>query len=308
MHAASALRGRAFTAYTISTMDEIVSPLTIHEAIDAAAVKLNYAEIDEPRREAASLLSAITSLPGAFIFAHPEHQLNADEIDRYVKAVSRRAAREPFHYITGTKEFFGLDFKIGPGVLIPRPETELMVEEAIHVLSSLNSPRFLEIGVGSGCISISILRNVDDAAAVGIDISPKAMDLASHNSAAHGVNDRFDIRLGDVYGGINESFDLIVSNPPYIPSGDLSSLQPEVRDHEPHIALFSGGDGLSMIEQLIEGAPRYLKSSGTLLIEIGAGQAKTVEAMFSEDIWETVVFLADLQGIERIVNAKLNGR
>lgn len=276
---------------------------TIKSVLAMAARRFAEAGIEAPRREAATLLSFTLARSSAFLIAHPEYELSDEERSTFLESVARRAAREPYHYITGTKEFYGLEFNVGPGVLIPRPETELLVEEAIEVLSAHAAPEFLEVGVGSGCISISILHGLPNARATGIEVSECAFAIAAQNAAHHNVEDRFDLRLGDLYRGVNGPFDMIASNPPYIPDTELSTLQADVRDHEPHIALFGGNDGLAVVRQLIDGAPKLLNSTGAILFEIGAGQSERVKDMFTGDIWRSVEFIRDLQGIPRVSKA-----
>lgn len=238
--------------------------------------------------------------------AHPEYELSADEWIGFESVIVRRSGREPFQYITGRQEFYGLEFEVKPGVLIPRPETEILVEAAITILCENDKPEFCEIGVGTGCIAVSILHEISDAKAVGVDISKPALELAERNASKHGVRDRLTLREANLFAGIDKKlFDLIVSNPPYIPESDLESLQIEVGRFEPHSALFGGTDGVDIIERIIAQAPAFLKSSGSLLIEIGFGQAASVVEMFDTSFWEDVDFLPDLQGIPRVVKARL---
>lgn len=279
----------------------------IAAAIATAAAKLQDAGIEDARREASSLLAFVLAKDAVFIFAHPEFTLSNDETTKFTAIVERRANREPFHYIAGKKEFYGLDFLVAPGVLIPRPETELLVEDAISILSELAQPQFLEIGVGSGCISVSILHNVPRSTAVGVDISEAAIDIAAENVKRHNVAERLALKLGDVYRDVEGEFDLIVSNPPYIPDSDLTTLQSEVRDFEPHSALFGGDDGLDIVRRIVADAPQFLKEGGHILIEIGFGQAAGVKELFDVAIWEDIGFIRDLQGIERHAKAKIRG-
>ena len=279
----------------------------IAAAIATAATNLQDAGIEDARREASSLLAFVLAKDAVFIFAHPEFTLSNDETTKFTAIVERRANREPFHYIAGKKEFYGLDFLVAPGVLIPRPETELLVEDAISILSELAQPQFLEIGVGSGCISVSILHNVPRSTAVGVDISEAAIDIAAENVKRHNVAERLALKLGDVYRDVEGEFDLIVSNPPYIPDSDLTTLQSEVRDFEPHSALFGGDDGLDIVRRIVADAPQFLKEGGHILIEIGFGQAAGVKELFDVAIWEDIGFIRDLQGIERHAKAKIRG-
>ena len=278
----------------------------IAESLDKAAAILFSAEIANPRRETASLLCFALGKDRAFLIAHPEHELNRDEAESFDSVVKRRANREPFHHITGVKEFYGLDFVVSPDVLIPRPETEMLVAKSIKILSHIDKPVFCEIGVGSGCIAISILHHLLSATAVGLDISEAAVAIASRNATNHDVQERLRLVNSDIFGGLNhQSFDLIVSNPPYIPVEDIAGLQPEVKDFEPHLALTDGAGGLSVIEKILRKSPRFLKSGSPLVMEIGIGQAGAVRAMFDPDLWRSVEIVPDFQAIPRMVCAVL---
>lgn len=278
--------------------------MNVTDALTSAAATLDAAGIAESRREASSLLSFVLSRPSSFLFAHPEYELAADERSRFDECVQRRSKREPFQYITGVQEFFGLDFEVASGVLIPRPETEILVETAISKLPSTGSPTFLEIGIGSGCISVSILKSVPNSKAVGVDVSPAAITVARRNAANHGVSDRFTIHEGSLFADIDAMFDLIVSNPPYIPDGDICELQAEVRDFEPRTALAGGANGLDLVEQIIREAPGHLTPGGWLILEIGFGQSGSVRELLHTPIWDGVDVNPDLQGIPRTVVAR----
>jgi release factor glutamine methyltransferase len=264
------------------------------------------AEIADPRREAASLLCFALGKDRAFLIAHPEYELNRNEAELFDSVVKRRASREPFHHITGVKEFYGLDFVVSPDVLIPRPETEMLVAKSIHILSQMDKSVFCEIGAGSGCIAISILLHVSFATAVGLDISEAAVAIANRNATNHDVQERLRLLHSDIFSGLkNQGFDLIVSNPPYIPVEDIAGLQPEVRDFEPHLALTDGAGGLSVIEKIVRESPGFLKSGSPLVMEIGIGQAGVVRAMFDPDLWQSVEIVSDFQAIPRMVCAVL---
>lgn len=279
---------------------------TISDHLKNGFETLSRAGIGDPQREASSLLELALGRNKVFLIAHPEYEPTTGEEERYNTMLERRAAREPFQYIAGKQEFYGLDFIVTPDVLIPRPETEMLVERAIGVLKSA-SPRFFEIGVGSGCISVSILKNVPASTAVAGDISDSALRVAAENARRHDVADRLDLVSSDVFSGIpSGEFDLLVTNPPYIPQSDLAALQTEVLDHEPHSALTDGGDGLSIISQIISRAPKFLKPNGILLMEIGIEQAEAVRAMFDDGKWQEVSIEIDFQGIPRMVFARLN--
>jgi len=282
--------------------------MNISAALDTAAKKLQTAGVAEYRREAFSLLAFVLQCDLAFLIAHPEDQLAANQKMIFDACIRRRERREPFQYITGRQEFFGLDFAVAPGVLIPRPETELLVETAISKLKGLRQRSLLEIGVGSGCISVSILHHVREAACTGVDVSQAALDLAASNAKRHGVDDRLTLIQVDLFHGLSQTFDVIVSNPPYIPSVEIDGLQPEVGKFEPHLALDGGEDGLAIIEQIVAHAPRFLEPDGWLIMEIGFGQAENVKGLFNSELWTDVDILADLQGIPRTVVAMINRR
>ena len=278
--------------------------MNVAEAIRTAARTLANAGVAEPAKEARSLLAFALARKGSFLIAHPEYELTGKEVSEYEAYVARRAAREPFQYITGRQEFYGLDFLVTPDVLIPRPETEILVEAAIGILSDEEAPLICEIGVGSGCISIAILKNVPKARGTGVDISDAALVVARRNAEMHHVNDRLELQKGDVFEGFTDEFDLIVSNPPYVPAGQFSGLQSEVRDHEPHLALKGGQDGLDIIRRIVSGAPDRLQAKGTLLMEIGFDQSQRVRDLFDPSAWLELDLLPDLQGIPRIVRAE----
>ena len=276
----------------------------ISETLKTAAEVLRQNGVAEPRREAKSLLAFTLQKDKTFLIAHSEYELSGEEEKRFRAILRRRANREPFQYITGKQEFYGLDFEVSNGVLIPRPETELIVENAVELLPE--NAEFCEIGIGSGCISVSILHEIKTASAIGLDVSEKALQIAAINAEIHNVSDRLKLQISDVFDILQtEKFDLIVSNPPYISGEDMENLQAEVRRFEPLSALTDGADGLSIIKKIVDDAPQFLKPRGFLLLEIGFGQADDVEQMFDENIWKSVEILPDLQNIPRIVKANL---
>ena len=278
--------------------------MNIAAAIANAAAVLEDAGIPEPRREASSLLAFVIKEDAAFLIAHSDDSLAAPYKMMFDACVRRRAKHEPFQYIVGRQEFYGLDFDVTPDVLIPRPETEILVEKAIDLLSHIDTPRFYDLGVGSGCISVSIVHSIKTASGVGVDISGKALFVATRNAETNNVADRLTLRQGDLFDGLNERFHMIVSNPPYIPAAELAALQPEVRDFEPHTALSGGDDGLDIIRRIVTGAPEFLETQGYLLLEIGFDQAGTVVDLFDQTLWQPPETVPDLQQIPRIVVAR----
>lgn len=282
---------------------------TISEMLRQAAEILHERGITEPRREAASLLMLALQKDRTFLIARSDYELNDEEKKRFQEFLNRRAAREPLQYIRGEQEFYGLNFALTPDVLIPRPETELIVENALEILREIRNPRFCEIGTGSGCISIALLHEIKAARAVGLDISEKALAVTRRNAERHDVSERLELKISDVFERLpDEKFDLIISNPPYVPGDDIAALQAEVRDFEPLVALTDGADGFSIIEKIIGGAPRFLKPGAFLLMEIGFNQAAKVSAMFDREIWQSLEIFPDLQGIPRMVRAQCAAR
>ncbi|MGI8786649.1 MAG: peptide chain release factor N(5)-glutamine methyltransferase [Pyrinomonadaceae bacterium] len=278
--------------------------MNISENLRIAAEILEANKVAEARREAKSLLAFALNKNQTYLVAHSEYELNGEEEKRFQSVLERRARREPLQYIVGKQEFYGLDFVVTKDVLIPRPETELIVEAAIEIIKM--GDRFCEVGVGSGCISIAILHESKTTSAIGLDISEAALKTAWANAETHGVSDRLELKISDVYEHLkNEKFDLIVSNPPYISIEDIKNLQPEVREFEPLKALTDGKDGFSIIEKIVRAAPRFLKRGSFLLLEIGFNQADKVKKMFDENIWREVKILPDLQGIPRTIKAEL---
>jgi release factor glutamine methyltransferase len=288
-------------------MDEPQAELTIAEALREGATRLRVASVDDPRREAGSLLSHTTGRESVFLITHADERLTAAQLSAFRASVARRAAGEPFQYIAGRQEFYGLEFEVTRDVLIPRPETELLVETALELLQDGASPLVCDVGTGSGCIAVALLHGRTDARAFALDISPSALRVAERNAARHGVGERirflvsdgFDALMDDERRGVR--FDLVVSNPPYIAEGDLAGLQREVREHEPRVALTPGGDGLSIIRRLLTDAPRFLKPGGSLLLEIGFGQREQVVALIDPRVWKLIDIYKDLQGIPRTV-------
>ena len=279
--------------------------VTIVQAISDAEAALRRSDISDPYREAGSLLQFAIARDRAFVVAHPEYELSEQELSIFNDAFARRAARVPFQQIVGRQEFYGLDFIVTPDVLIPRPETEILVERAIEIIGD-RTATFLDIGVGSGCISVALLKNCPNLTGVSVDVSQAAIEVAIRNATLHGVKDRLTVSTSDVFKNVTpQRFELIVSNPPYVPLGDMQTLQPEVRDHEPHVALTDGSTGLSIIERIVTGAANYLVPGGYLLIEIGFGQNEVVKQLFDTTVWATVDILPDLQSIPRIVTAQI---
>lgn len=273
---------------------------SIAEVLREASQMLEHAGVPEARREAGSLLSFVIGKDRTFLISHAEDVLNDDQVDQYRGVVERRAAGEPLQYITGVQDFFGREFRVTPDVLIPRPETELLVEAVLEIDRAASL--ICDVGTGSGCIAITLLCELNNARAIGLDKSPAALEVAKFNAEKLSVADRAEFVVSDCFDSLEpREFDLIVSNPPYVSAGVLAGLQREVRDHEPLVALSPGPDGLSIIRRLIQEAPAFLKQHGHLIMEIGFDQGEAVQQLIDANVWELLEVRPDLQCIPRIV-------
>ena len=276
--------------------------------------RLNQAGIDSPRMEAEVLLAGALRLCREEIYRRPERVLNEDEKAISRDFVDRRVRREPVAHILEHKEFWSLDFKITSDVLIPRPETETLIE----VLLSLNnetsaglSPRLLEIGTGSGIIAVVAAQEIPNCRVTATDYFPEVLAVARSNAGKHGVFDKINFIQGDTFSGVPIApYDFIVSNPPYIETSHLSDLMPDVRDFESWSAPNGGEDGLDFYRRIIPGALKYLKKGGGVVLEVGETQAKAVSTLlYAEGKYETIKITQDYGGYDRVVSArkKANG-
>ena len=274
-----------------------------------AAGSMRGAGIPEPMFEAELLMAEALGMNRAGVIARLKDIPDAEAFDRFHKSVTRRANREPLQYITGRQEFYGLTFHVGPGVLVPRPETEIIIEEGLAFLKETGGRMVADIGTGSGCIAISLAAGLPEAVIYAIDSSDVALAIAAENAEHNGVAGRVRFLRGDLFGPLVEAgfagdLDLIVSNPPYIPSVDIPGLQAEVA-FEPLQALDGGPDGLDIVREIIRLVPEYLKPGGGLLIETGFGQADAVRDIV-EGLpgIEYIKYIQDFAGIERVLVAR----
>ena len=280
---------------------------SIAETILQGAHRLRKAGVPEARREAGSLLGYVVGRDRSFILTHAEDAIGEEQAERFRECLERRAQGEPLQYITGNQEFFDLDFEVTRDVLIPRPETELLIETALKLFAGpAGSPFICDVGTGSGCIVITLMQQLKEARAVAVDISPGALAVARRNAERHSVAERIDFILSDCFAALTlresrASFDLIVSNPPYVEEGAMADLQREVRDFEPRNALAAGADGLDVIRRLLVEGPSFLKPGGYFLFEIGFNQAVAVEQLLDPKIWRLLDIHKDLQGLPRTV-------
>ena len=260
-------------------------------------------------RDAEVLLAHILGRDRAFILAHINDPLSAERLTQLRALTCRRAAHTPLQHLTGEQEFYGLTFRVTPDTLIPRPETELLVEAVLNSIAekpTLSHPlRLLDVGTGTGAIPIALATHLPTAKLTAIDLSPAALAIARENAARHRVSGRIRFVESDLLAALpEESFDIIISNPPYVSLADAPTLAPEVRDHEPHLALFAGNDGLEIYRRLIPQAHAALTPGGLLALEIGFGQSSSVRALLEKTLWHNIRILDDYAGIPRIVFAE----
>lgn len=247
----------------------------------------------------------------AWLYAHPEAPLDAEDARRYFELVTKRAAGAPTQYLTGKQEFWGLEFEVTPAVLIPRPETEHVIEVAVERLCkgrASASLRIADVGTGSGCIAVALAHEFPRAEIFATDISAAALAVAARNAARHGTAERvhlLECNLLDAFASECGTFDVIVSNPPYVAGDDEARLQREVREHEPHEALFCGATGTEIYAPLISQATALLRPAGLLVLEIGHGALDRVRPLFDAcPAWSEVRVANDLAGIPRVISAK----
>lgn len=279
---------------------------TIAKVLRLATDKLRAADISEAQLTAQSLLAAALGQDRTYLIVNFKRQLTSNEIARFEKLLSRRVVGEPLQYIIGHQEFFGLEFEVTPDVLIPRPETELIVEEILRLAEGVDasaSPVIIDIGTGSGCLAVTFAREIPNARVIASDISLAALSVALRNARRHSLNDRIAFLNADLITAFVEApiADFIVSNPPYIAAEELPQLQREVRDWEPQVALTDFFDGLSVYRRLFREAPARLRSNGHLLCEIGYSQSDAVVQLIDEKHWNEPRLLSDLQGIPRVI-------
>ena len=256
---------------------------------------------DRARADAELLLRHLLKKDRAWLIAHAGDEIGSDHWEAYFELLERRYHGAPIQYILGEAEFYGLKFCVTPDVLIPRPETEHLVEQTIRLAAEFAEPRIVDVGAGSGAIAVALAVHLLNAQITAIDVSPNALEVARGNAARNRVAERVRFLGGDLLEPVaGEQFDLVVSNPPYVPDADRASLSAEVREFEPAQALFAGRDGLDVCRRLIPAAYAALAPGGYVALEIGYGQAEGVRALLAGGGFEAIHFLPDLQGITRV--------
>ncbi|WP_170449782.1 peptide chain release factor N(5)-glutamine methyltransferase [Ruegeria arenilitoris] len=281
----------------------MIAALTAAQAMVAATARLRAAGVDDPARDARVLLAHAARIEASRVTLIAPEELSPEIAERYEQLVSLRAIRVPVSHLLGEREFYGRRFRVSRDVLDPRPETEALIEAAL----SQPFDRVLDLGVGSGCILITLLAERSSATGLGVDLSEAACLQASANAVAHGVQDRAEIQRSDWFDNIGGHFDLIVSNPPYIALDEMDDLSPEVREHEPRLALTDEADGLDAYRRIAAGAPDHLVPGGRLLVEIGPTQAQAVSALFDAAGLADIRVVPDLDGRDRVVGARMPG-
>jgi release factor glutamine methyltransferase len=284
--------------------------MTVGDAIAWGAELLDESDapIRNSRADATLLLRHVLGIPHAEIYAYRERPLTTPQTEAFNALIQQRLHGAPMQYLTGEQEFFGLPFRVTPDVLIPRPETEHLVEAAIARLQQQPAPRIADVGTGSGAIAVALAHALPHAEIVALDISPAALRVAAQNAHHNGVAERIRFVESDLLLAVAESyevsFDAIVSNPPYIALSERSSLSIEVREYEPAQALFAGPTGLEFYQRLIPTAHPLLVSGGWLIMEIGHGQRDAIRALLQDQAWDAVEFIPDLQSIPRVALAR----
>ena len=281
--------------------------MTIRQALTAATARLvaDPHLRDSATRDAELLLLHALQAPRVTLLAHPDRELTPGEQALYENAITRRLHREPIQYITGRQEFYGLILNVTAAVLIPRPETEHLVEAVLKLLPTERPLKIADIGTGSGAIAIALAVHLPHAEITALDISAEALAVAAANALQHNVSNRIRFLKSDLLSAVNEeaeAFDAIVSNPPYVAETDRATLHPQIRDHEPATALFAGETGLDIYRRLVPEARNALKPNGLLALEIGFGQQLALMDLLAN--WREVSFIKDLQNVPRVALAK----
>jgi len=271
--------------------------------------RLRRAGIESPRLEADLLLGHVLGCSRAELLARPERPAPVECAAAFEAALLRRLRREPIQHILGRTEFWSMSFRTDARALVPRPETELLVQGALEFLAGRaggEPPAIAEIGVGAGAVILALARELPSARLYASDVSCEALALAAENARLHGVRERVRFLEGDLaapylQAGLAGRLDLVLSNPPYIPSGDIAGLQPEVREYDPRVALDGGGDGLAIVRRLLKDAAVLLRAGGRMILELGLGQPAAMGGIAAVHGWRVERVLRDHRGIERVV-------
>jgi release factor glutamine methyltransferase len=280
--------------------------MQLKQALSSAVDRLETADVGSPRMNAEVLLMFVLGVNRAHLYAHPERELTAEEESRYDEVLAQRATGMPSQYITGHQEFWGLDFIVSPAVLIPRPETEHLVETVLELARDVVHPKIVDVGTGSGCIALALAHELKGAETYAVDVSAEALEIARANAVRLQLDARVHFLPSDVLEALisTNAFDFVVSNPPYVGFDEADKVQKSVRDFEPRIAVFAGEQGLDVIGRLVEQAHQVLKPGGWLAMEIGYSMRDAVLNVLTPTMWVDIRVVPDLQGIPRVVAAR----
>lgn len=284
------------------------APPTVGDALRLAARRLRAAGSRSPRLDAELLLAAALGADRAELFRRPERPLTVAEMERFERYLRRREAREPVAYIRGVRAFRTIELEVTPDVLIPRPETETLVDVALEALAGVPAePLALDVGTGSGCVALALAAENPFVHVIATDASEAVAEVARRNAARLGLATRVDVLTGDLLDPLppRQRFDVVVSNPPYIPAAEYDALEVNVREYEPRAALFGGEDGLDVYRRLVPRTAARLRPGGTLALEVGAGQSAAVRALLDTDgSFAPAAERPDLSGVPRVVSAR----
>jgi release factor glutamine methyltransferase len=296
--------------------------MQLKQALVSAVERLESSDVGSPRMNAETLLTFILGVNRAYLYAHPERELTSEEETRYDDALAQRASGVPSQYITGHQEFWGLDFVVSPAVLIPRPETEHLVETVLELARGVSHPRLLDVGTGSGCVALALAHEIKDAEVWAADLSNDALEIARANAARLQLDKSVHFLRANVLRVIPsegfspsqgtptqeetcfQRFDFVVSNPPYVAFSEADKVQKSVFEFEPRMAVFAGENGLDVIRPLLEQAHGALKIGGWLALEIGYSMRDAVVNLLNPTVWDDVRVMPDLQGIPRVLAAR----
>jgi release factor glutamine methyltransferase len=272
---------------------------------------LNQKGSESPRLDAEVLLAHALGCKRIELYTRHTEPAPEEGRQKFRELVKRRVEGCPVAYLVGRKEFFSLEFEVSPAVLIPRPDTECVVDECLRLAKEMAAPRVLDVGTGSGNLAVAVAKHHKGARVTAVDLSPEALAVAGANAARHGLGERIRFLEGDLFAPLaaGERFDFILSNPPYIPQGEIAGLPAGVRDYEPHLALAGGEDGYAVFDQLVRQAPTYLQAGGYLIVEIGAPQEEQARRRIQEQGgYELARTILDGSGHPRVLRARWGGK
>ncbi len=275
------------------------------QLLEQAIGRFDAMGLSTPGLDAQVLLAYCMGKDRSFLYSHPDRELSGDEVENFLALVKRRERGEPVAYIMRSKEFWSLLFAVTPDVLIPRPDTEILVDAVLELLERYREVRILEIGTGTGAISVALASELARAYITATDLSQEAISVARMNAISNKVADRISFLCGDLFEPVVGAYDVIVSNPPYISESEFKLLDPGVRDYEPRLALVAGPDGTEVHRKIALGSKAFLKENGWIAMELGAGQAGRIEKMLQDLDYCDITFHRDYAGVERVVLARI---